>query len=212
MTLSTYTDLKSAVADWLDRGDLTARIPDFIALAEAQMNRALRLRRMIVRSTATLDAEAVTAPVDFLEVIALSLDPGEVLAATPPEVLAARRAASGAVGRPRRYAVEGDAIRVHPAPDGAYRVTLTYYARIPALSASVATNWVLGEAPDAYLYGALLQAAPYLRDTEALAIWSAGYDAALAGLRAGQTTDAGPLQVEAGLQTLRAVSSSTTEF
>ncbi|WP_374576114.1 hypothetical protein [Phenylobacterium sp.] len=212
MTLSTYTDLKSAVADWLDRADLTARIPDFIALAEAQMNRSLRLRRMIARSTASLDAEFTTVPSDFLEVIALTLDDGQVLTPAPPQVLAALKAAASATARPRRYAVVGEAFHLHPPPDAAYGVTLTYYAKIPALSASTTTNWVLAEAPDAYLFGALLQAAPYLRDTDAIAIWSAGYDAALAGLRAGQTTEAGPLQVEPGLQTLRTVSSSTTEF
>jgi hypothetical protein len=56
MALSTYTELKTAIADWLDRGDLTANIPDFITLAEARVNRELRIRPQEVRSTMTTTA------------------------------------------------------------------------------------------------------------------------------------------------------------
>ncbi|MFN3522229.1 MAG: hypothetical protein ACK4YQ_08260 [Phenylobacterium sp.] len=212
MTLSTYTDLKSAVADWLDRADLNARIPDFVALAEAQMNRTLRVRRMIARASASLEAEFTSLPGDFLEVVALTGDDGQTLRPAPPQTMAALKAASPGPGRPQRYALAGEALQVHPAPERPVGVALTYYAKIPALSASVAANWLLAEAPDAYLYGALLQAAPYLRDPEALPIWNAGYEAALAGVRAGQATQAGPLQAEPGLQTMRALSSTAREF
>ena len=46
MAFSNYTELQTSVADWLDRDDLTARIPDFITLAEARFNRLLRIRSM----------------------------------------------------------------------------------------------------------------------------------------------------------------------
>lgn len=211
MTLSTYTDLKSAVADWLDRADLTARIPDFIALAEAQMNRVLRLRRMTARATASVETAFTAVPADYLEALSFTLDEGENLTPSPPATLSAASANSATTGRPRSYAVVGSEFQLHPAPDRPYGVTLTYFARIPALSASTPTNWLLTDAPDAYLYGALLQAAPYLRDPEAIGVWSAGFEGAMAALRAAERTDAGRLRVEPGLQTSRALSSKSTE-
>ncbi len=48
MALTTYNELKTSVGDWLNRTDLTTVIPDFIALAEAQIERQLRTRQMIV--------------------------------------------------------------------------------------------------------------------------------------------------------------------
>lgn len=65
MALTTYTALKASVADWLNRTDLTAAIPDFISLAEAQMERTLRTRQMIVRANASFNAEYGTTPADF---------------------------------------------------------------------------------------------------------------------------------------------------
>ncbi len=53
MAIGTYAELKTAVANWLDRDDLTDRIPEFIALAEARMNRVLRLRMMEGKYTAS---------------------------------------------------------------------------------------------------------------------------------------------------------------
>ena len=57
MALTTYTELKASLADWLNRSDLTTTIPDFISLAEAQIERQLRTRQMIVRA---IDAFAST--------------------------------------------------------------------------------------------------------------------------------------------------------
>ena len=46
MAINTYSTLQTAVANWLDRDDLTDRIPEFVSLAEATFNRTLRLRAM----------------------------------------------------------------------------------------------------------------------------------------------------------------------
>ncbi len=67
MALTTYTELKASVADWLNRTDLTSVVPDFIALAEAQIERTLRTRQMIVRATASIDTEYSAVPADSLE-------------------------------------------------------------------------------------------------------------------------------------------------
>ena len=208
MAITTYADLQAAIADWLDRADLTLRIKDFIALAEAQMNRGLRVRRMVSRSTASVDGGFAELPSDYLQAIALRLD-GERLAPAPPEVIADYRSASDSPGKPRVFAIVGGELQFFPSPDRAYDVELTYHAKIPALSVSNPSNWVLAEAPDAYLYGALLQAAPYLRDNEAAQVWNAGFTAALDGLRMADRTPAGLLRVEPSLREQRAYSVTT---
>jgi hypothetical protein len=67
MALSTYAELKTSIGDWLNRSDLTSVIPDFISLAEAQVERTLRTRQMIVRANASFDAQYGAVPADFLE-------------------------------------------------------------------------------------------------------------------------------------------------
>ena len=72
-----------------------------------------------------------------------------------------------------------------PAPDSgsAYTGELTYYASIPALSAGNTSNWLLVDSPDIYLYGALLQSAPYLQDDQRLNIWAAIYQRLIEDLK-----------------------------
>jgi hypothetical protein len=82
-------------------------------------------------------------------------------------------------GRPRLHALSGESLRVAPAPAGATDVELTYYRKLPALSASQPSNWLLAAAPDVYLYGSLLEAAPFLMSDERLPVWSAAFEAAL---------------------------------
>ena len=113
------------------------------------------------------------------------------------------RAANDAASRPRVYAITGTSagreFEHYPTPDQAYEGTLTFYGKPDALgsgSPAVTTNWILDEAPDAYLYGTLLQAAPYLRDNDQAAIWADGFAAALADLRANERTKAGRLTTE----------------
>lgn len=195
MTLSTYSGLQSAVADWLEREDLTTRIPDFINLAEAQINRALRLRQMVRRSAAVIADAYSAAPPDLIEVVSLTLD-GLRIEPAPPETLTGYASSASGAGRPRMFALVGEEIRYWPPPDRAYGAELTYFARIPALSDSVISTWLLAEAPDVYLYGALLQAAPYLHDSESAASWGQLYIAALDALRQGQRTAVGALRTE----------------
>lgn len=74
MALTTYTELKASVADWINRDDLTAVIVDFISLAEAQIERTLRTTQMIVRATASIDGEYSAVPADFLETRTVKLN------------------------------------------------------------------------------------------------------------------------------------------
>ena len=191
MALTTYTELKASLADWLNRSDLTSVIPDFISLAEAQMERQLRTRQMIVRATASFAAAAEygTVPDDFLEVKSIKLDTNPVTSLTFQTIDAMDQLSNTTYlssGKPLYFTVVGNQFRLLPIPDGAYTADLVYYAKLTKLSASVATNWLLTQAPDVYLYGSLLQAAPYLQDDARISVWSSLY---LAGLDQLQVAD-----------------------
>lgn len=202
MALTTYTELKASVADWLVRADLTATIPDFISLAEAQIERKLRTRQMIVRSDASIDTEYSAVPSDFLDTKSLKLNTNPV---TPMqfetiESLDQLASRTNAAGKPTYFSIVGNQIRVVPTPDTTYTAELTYYAKLTKLSSSVATNWLLTSSPDIYLYGALLQAAPYLQDDARIAVWSALYQSGLDQLQLADdrsTTSGGSLTARA---------------
>jgi hypothetical protein len=84
-----------------------------------------------------------------------------------------------APGKPQYFSIVGGQIRVLPVPDSTYTAELTYYAKLSKLSTSVATNWLLTQAPDVYLYGALLQASPYLKDDARITVWASLYQRGL---------------------------------
>ena len=65
----TYAELKTAIAGYLNRSDLTSTIDTFIDNVEAELNRKLRTKDMIVRATATADAQYLAVPDDWLEAI-----------------------------------------------------------------------------------------------------------------------------------------------
>lgn len=186
MALTTYTELKASVADWLNRDDLTTEIPDFIALAEAQMERALRTRQMLTRTTLTVDSEFETTPADFLEVRALKLtstNPDTPLSFMTMDSLDAEAIRSTGSSRPKFFGVVGTEFRFVPTPDASYTAEIVYFAKLNKLSSSVATNFLLTSSPDAYLYGALLQAAPYLQDDARIQTWATLYERALNDLQ-----------------------------
>lgn len=191
MALTTYTELKSSLADWLNRTDLTSAIADFISLAEAQMERQLRTRQMIVRATASFAAAAEygTVPDDFLETKSIKLDTNPVTSLSFQTIEGMDQLSNTTYlssGKPLYFTVVGNQFRLLPIPDGAYTADLVYYAKLTKLSSTVATNWLLTQAPDVYLYGALLQAAPYLQDDARISVWSSLY---LAGLEQLQVAD-----------------------
>lgn len=178
MALGNYTELKAAVADWLNRADLTNQIPDFIALAEAKFNRTLRTRDMIVRQVATTNNEFVPVPNDWLETYQLELPPQASSGVrTPLQYISPNEAAvyqaSEMSGKTRYYTIIDGLFELVPKPATGSTVTLTavYYAKIPALSNSNATNWLLIKSPDLYLYQSLAAAAPYLNNDDRVTTW-----------------------------------------
>jgi hypothetical protein len=186
MPISTYDELKDAIGEWLARpGDatLTPFVPVFITLAEARLNRRLRVRPMEATTPLVLSSAVTALPADFLELKTLRLVGGSraSLSYAPPAVLDAveQRTPSG---RPRLHTLTGDSLRVAPAPDGGYDAELVYYRKVPALSAGQTSNWLLAAAPDLYLYASLLEAAPFLMSDDRVGLWSAAFEAAVQAL------------------------------
>jgi len=178
MAITTYSELKTSVADFLNRDDLTSVIADFIALGEAQMNRDIRHYSMIKRSVAEIDTRYSSLPSDFLEPIRLHIDDSyqtRLELTSLDDMLQLRNNTANATGKPQYYAIVGDSIEVYPTPDADYNTELMYYAKIDALSDSNTSNWVLSSHPDAYLYGSLMQSAPYLKDDNRLTVWASLY-------------------------------------
>lgn len=182
MALANYTDLKAAVADWLNRADLTSQIPDFIALAEAEISR--RLRRKTIRTTLSITAEETALPSACAELRSIRLSTGSAYQDKPldvvtPEVLAEHRASRGGVaGRPVMASVYQDALVVSPPPDATYTAKIAYFEKLVPLATSP-TNGTLTESPDLYLYGALMQSAPFLQHDERIATWQSLFERAL---------------------------------
>jgi hypothetical protein len=178
MALDTFSGLKTTIADYLNRDDLTSAIPGFITLAEAKFNRKLRVRQMVKRANATLDTQYFAFPADFLQAKEFQLNTNPI---TYLQYVTQNQGDYGsatnyvAAGKPQFYTIIGTQIQVIPTPDTGYTGELTYYGKIPALSDSNTSNWLLVYAPDLYLYGALLEATPYLKDDERLATWSTLY-------------------------------------
>ena len=176
MALTTYDELKASIADFLNRDDLTSVIPDFITMAEAEMQRRIRHWRQEKRSTGELDTQYSAMPADFLEVISFHISSGDYksLELISRAQMQDRRYRSGDTsGKPAFYAITAGEIEVYPTPDGTYTAELYYYSRIPALSASNTSNWVLEYFPDAYLYNSLVHSAPYLKDDPRMQTWAA---------------------------------------
>jgi hypothetical protein len=185
MAFTNYTDLKSTIADYLARTDLTTQIPDFITLAEKRLKRDLRIRQMLKVATATMTAgdSTVSLPSDFLAMRYLHLATNPVSAIeylSPSNFYTNARTTES--GKPTKYTVLAAEFAFAPIPDSDYTLSMLYYASPPELSSSVSSNVFLATCPDLLLYGALGEAEPYLLNDARIQTWAALYDRGLNAL------------------------------
>jgi hypothetical protein len=185
MAITNYSGLKTSVANYLGRSDLTAQIPDFITLAEYRLQRNLRIRQMLKTATASTTGgdNTVGLPSDFLELRDIYIDarPRFTLSYLSPSAFS-RDARAAESGRPNFYTIRAAEFELAPIPDSNYSLVMLYFAKPDLLSDSNASNVFLANAPDALLYGALLEAEPYLYNDNRIAIWSNFYNSALESL------------------------------
>ena len=165
---------------------MTSRIPDFIALAEARLNRELRIRPMEVRSTmvTTADQQYFQLPGGYIQMrnMQLNTNPTTPLEYITPEMMD-RLYGSTTSGKPRAYTLIGDEIQLAPIPDSTYTVEMAFYEKFTPLgdgsSGTVTSNWLTANAPDVLLYGALMEAEPFIKNDERIPVWLNGYNNAV---------------------------------
>jgi hypothetical protein len=204
-----YASLRSAVIEYLARDQdtaLIARIPTFVELAEAKFNRQLFVRQMEQRATALVDSgssepEFISLPADFQSMrrVRLSSVTGKPCLAfkSGMQLDEYRFGVSDVAGQPRYFTVFGDEIELAPTPDAAYTVEMVYRRNVPPLATND-PNWLLSLAPDLYLYAALLEAAPYIKEDGRIQTWGIGFSSALSDLNClglTSTFNAGPMTV-----------------
>jgi hypothetical protein len=200
MPFGNYTELQAAIADHLDRDDLTAQIPDFIYLAEISIAEKLDLEQSLLVVTGNLVSgqDYVPLPADCFEPRSLQID--SPTPSTPDIVGAAEwvRFRSVSPGFPALARVRGvTQLALSPTPDGNYAYTLEYIAGVAHLSGTTATTPLLLTAPGALFYGSLLEAAPFIDGEARVPLWKSFFDDAVAGARRRMfrlRTSGGPLR------------------
>lgn len=186
MAYTSYSDLQTSVANYLGRSDLTTVIPDFIRFAETRLARELRTRKMLKSATANMTAgdARVALPTDFLEVRDLYTQGNPRMPVTYMSPSAfTRDARADESGLPVFYTVLSAEFQFAPMPDTAYVLEILYYAQPPVLSGSNSSNVFLANYPDALLYGALLEAEPYLINDARSQTWATLYDRAIKNIQ-----------------------------
>jgi len=186
MAISTYSELKTAVANWLDRDDLADRIPEFIALAEARMNRVLRLRMMESKYTASTIASQrnYALPASYIQMrnFQLNTSPITSLSYVSPEIYD-RLWGGSQGGIPQFYTIIANELQLGPIPGSVITMEMLFYKKISALSVSNTTELMLTDNPDVYLYGALLEAEPFVMNDERIGVWAQGFEKAIVDLQ-----------------------------
>ena len=210
MALTSYSTLKTAVANWLNRADLTDEIADdFITLTEADFNSKLRVRSMVAQTTITINAETEALPTGFLQVRDFYILSGSTKCplryATPSQM--DQMQGTSNTGLPSVYTILGDTIRFSPKPDASYTGYLNYYKTFDTLSSTNTTNYILSSHPSIYLYGSLFHAANFLGgiNPQQVQTWQQMYATAMERLEQNDREDqfSGSPLVQRGEDTVR---------
>ena len=186
MAISTYSELQTAVANWLDRDDLTARIPEFIALAEARFNRILRLRSMEAKYTANTVAgqRNLALPANYIQMrnFQVNGNPLTTLSYVTPEIYD-RLWGGSTSGTPKFYTILANEVSFGPIPATVMEVEMLFYKKFDNLSVTTTTNLLLTDGPDIYLYGSMLEAEPFIMNDERVPLWATALERAVTDMQ-----------------------------
>lgn len=179
MGIASYSDLQTSMKRWLKRADLSDLFPDFIMLAEAHFDRTIYTRNARATFQITPGSPRVSLPSDWRRVIRAYYG-GATLAPFPADFDSAYAGSSNqpiAFG----YQIQGSTLTLS-VPQLGQALRLDYYTVIEPLSDTNQSNWLLEDAPDVYLFGALHEAAVYTRDDARATLWGQKRDAAVGEL------------------------------
>lgn len=180
----TYDSLVSNIQQYLERSDdaTIAQIPQFVMLAEQVIASQIKFLGNLTVNTSTMviGADTIDKPARWHKTVSLNVTVAGVR--TPVllrkyEYLREYAPNPSVVGLPKFYAdYDYTHWLVAPTPDLAYSYEVLYYERVQPLDSSNQTNWFTIYAPQALLYGTLLQAMPFLKNDERMAMWQQQYD------------------------------------
>ena len=177
MALSTKAELRASIKSWTKRSDFTdAECDDFITLCESEFNRVIRIPANETRDTAfAISSGTVALPTGFREFRQININEmgGYALKVISPQA-AADYFDNDSSGPPTDYMITGTNLRVFPAPDGAYTADIIYFKAFDALTDAV-TNFIFTDHVGVYLWGSILQSAPFVADDPRIPVWAAKY-------------------------------------
>lgn len=202
MSITTYSELKAAISDWLHRDDLAANAADFIALAEADLHDRLLLRTMETESTltSTINSAVVSLPAGYVSPKAIWIIEDSERSPLSPSTPEELPYYSG-TGKPQYWAIDGAYIRFDCPCDAVYSLPFRYI-KTQSLSDTNTSNQLLAKRPDVYLHGALVQAAIYAQDDTLLSKHTQLYEKAINGLSNAEARNkVAPLRTDFGLHT-----------
>lgn len=177
--ITSYSELKTSIANFLHRDDLTSLIPEFIVDGETKIYNDLRIKAMETAFTATVSGGVVAIPSGLLEwkFLYVNSTPTQKMDRKSAEWVYQYYPTRSGQGTPKFFAQEGDNIIFAPYPNSAFEIKGVYYKRLTALSDSNTTNWFITNAPDLLRYAALIESAPYIKDLQMIQVWEQKYEA-----------------------------------
>ena len=176
MAITDYATLKTTLADYLHRSDFSdAVLSNFVSFAEIRLNRTLRVLAMEAETELSLTAgvNEIDLPARFSEQINLQYKATkEVLESVDNTTLSDYKNYDDVPAKPYFFTTTGEKIKFESYSDATYALDFKYFKKFDI--AADDTNWLLENAPDAYLYGSLMEAKAYAKSREDLATWSEG--------------------------------------
>lgn len=184
MALSTFSELKTTIGNYLNRDDLNSHLADFISLAETRMNNELRVREMETIDTSintVAGTQSYTLPAGFIEAkyIILRSNPYTILNYKSPHDFFRLYNAGTTTGKPSFFTIIGDKIHLGVTPDSANALEIGFYKELNGLSDSNTNNSILTKYPNIYLYSALAESIPFTMNDERLQIFAGLYKEAI---------------------------------
>lgn len=179
MSIASYSELKTSVANWLKRADLTTYIPDLIAFGELRIYRDLRIRAMETALNTAISSGVLAVPSGYVEMkhAYINATPVQWLQRKTAEWIYQKYPTRSSDASPKYFAREADNLIFGPYPDSGYTVKGIYYKKLDALSDSNTTNWFTTNAPDLLLFATLCEAEPFMKNDARMMLWEQKYEA-----------------------------------
>jgi hypothetical protein len=190
--ITSYSTLQTAVADTLARSDIVSQgfVPNFIQSWEERFYRQPRNfgRFMEASFAGTIASSVLAVPSDYLglKYAYVNSSPASRLDRVSLNQLYGTYPRNGDTGLPCWIARDLTNFVFGPAPDSAYSIAGVYYAKptvMRSFESDAAAHWIIVNAPDLALYGALLEATPFLQNDKRIPTWQAFYGQSLQDYR-----------------------------